>query len=255
MHGEISKMRIKFVRGMWGMAEHSLQANLKKIKEAGFHGVEGPAPFGENDKHQMKCLLEGYDLDFIGHQHSDLFRDGASVSDHISLSKQQLDNNKELGAVFVNSQTGKDYFSVEDNAHIIREVDAYATSIGLNVVHEVHRGRFSFSIASTLALLDAVPEIRLNADFSHWCCVHESLLHNQLDGVNRAIQHSDYIHARVGHPQGPQVNDPRCPHNKSALDAHLAWWDAIVERNKNDGKNEFYISPEFGPEATCQHFP
>lgn len=237
------------------MSEGSLEADLKKIKKAGFDAIEVRAPFDREERAQMHELLKKYELEFIGQQHSDLFKNGASIQDHIDYSKQQLDNHKELKAVFVNSHTGKDYFTLEDNAKIIREVNSYAESIGLKIVHEIHRGRFTFSINTTLEMLREIPELRLNADFSHWCCVHESLLENQKERLDQAIDHCDYIHARVGHEQGPQVNDPRCPHNGRALEAHLAWWDSIVDLNKKRGVETLYICPEFGPEGYMPTLP
>ena len=74
----------------------------------------------------------------------------------------------------------------------------------------------------------------------------ESLLNNQLETVKIAIERTDHIHARIGHPEGPQVNDPRAPEWKEALDAHLAWWDKIVELKKASG-DMLTVLTEFGP--------
>ncbi|EDM29478.1 hypothetical protein LNTAR_17048 [Lentisphaera araneosa HTCC2155] len=248
-------MKFKFVRGLWGMAEHSLEANLKKIKEGGFDAIEVRASFEADERAEMKELLNKYELEFIGQQHSDLFRTTATVQDHIDYSKEQLDNHKELNAIFVNPHTGKDYFTLAENAKIIREINAYADAIDLKVVHEVHRGRFSFSINTTLEMMEEIPELRLNADFSHWCCVHESLLQNQQERLEKTMERCDYIHARVGHEQGPQINDPRCPHNKNAMEAHFTWWDHIVDLNKKRRVDNFYICPEFGPAGYMPTLP
>lgn len=248
-------MQFKYVRGLWGMNECSLEANFKKIKEGGFDAIEVRAPFHVDERKEMRDLLEKYDLEFIAQQHSDLFRPKAIVQEHIDNSKQQLDNHKELNAVFVNSHTGKDYFTLAENAKIIREINTYANSIGLKVIHEVHRGRFTFSINTTLEMMKEIPELRLNADFSHWCCVHESMLQDQQERVELAMERCDYIHARVGHEQGPQINDPRCPWNEEKLARHFEWWDHIVKLNKDRSIDTFYICPEFGPEGYMPTLP
>jgi hypothetical protein len=56
-----------------------------------------------------------------------------------------------------------------------------------------------------------------------------------------------YIHARIGHAQGAQVNDPSAPEWKNHLDQFFSWWDAIIDNNKKAGEPGIYICPEFGP--------
>jgi hypothetical protein len=61
-----------------------------------------------------------------------------------------------------------------------------------------------------------------------------------------AIDKTEHIHARIGHPQGPQVNDPRAPEWEGAVKAHLGWWDKVLERKKGNGE-QMTILTEFGP--------
>jgi hypothetical protein len=81
---------------------------------------------------------------------------------------------------------------------------------------------------------------------SHWCNVSESLLQDQEETVNQTLERVDHIHARIGHPEGPQVNDPRAPEWEEAVKAHLSWWDKIAERKKQNGQR-LTILTEFGP--------
>ena len=60
-----------------------------------------------------------------------------------------------------------------------------------------------------------------------------------------ALQRVDHIHARIGHPEGPQVNDPRAPEWDDAVKAHFAWWDKIVE--KKTKAEVLTVLTEFGP--------
>jgi hypothetical protein len=96
-------------------------------------------------------------------------------------------------------------------------------------------------------LLDALPGLRLTADFSHWCCVHESLLEDQEDTVQKAIDASGHIHARVGHAEGPQVTHPGAPEWKDAVAAHVGWWKRIASRHQREGASQLTVCPEFGP--------
>ena len=65
--------------------------------------------------------------------------------------------------------------------------------------------------------------------------MHETLLEDQRKQFNMALARVDHIHARIGHPEGPQVNDPRAPEWENAVKAHLEWWDKIVAIKINRG--------------------
>jgi hypothetical protein len=152
-----------------------------------------------------------------------------------------------LKPVHVNCHTGRDIFSSADNARIFRRAVELSTELGLPVSHETHRGRATYSAPATRDLLVAVPGLNLTADFSHWCCVHESLLADQADAVEAAIQASTYIHARVGHREGPQVSDPRAPEWSAEVEAHLGWWKRIAAARRRAGASILAVCPEFGP--------
>jgi hypothetical protein len=90
------------------------------------------------------------------------------------------------------------------------------------------------------------PELKITFDVSHWCNVSETLLQDQPENVTLALERVEHIHARIGHPQGPQVNDPRAPEWDAAVKAHFAWWDKVVTRKKESGQR-LTILTEFGP--------
>ena len=68
-----------------------------------------------------------------------------------------------------------------------------------------------FAASLTRQYMEKIPELKLTFDVSHWCNVHESMLADQQETMNMALQRVEHIHARIGHPEGPQVNDPRAP--------------------------------------------
>jgi hypothetical protein len=107
---------------------------------------------------------------------------------------------------------------------------------GVRILHETHRGRFSFHAASLLPYLNKFPEMELVGDFSHFCTVSESMLEDQETIINQIIPFVSHIHARVGFEQAPQVNNPAAPEWNNHVNQFIQWWQAIV------------ISPEFGPE-------
>lgn len=76
----------------------------------------------------------------------------------------------------VNAHSGRDIFSLAENTKILRGAGEIASDLGLRLVHETHRSRALFSGPSTTELMKQMPSLRLCADLSHWCCVHESYL-------------------------------------------------------------------------------
>jgi hypothetical protein len=94
--------------------------------------------------------------------------------------------------------------------------------------------------------MEKIQPLRLTLDISHWCNVHESLLDDQEDTVALALSRTDHIHTRIGHAEGPQVNDPRAPEWKDAVAAHVGWWDRVVEIKRKEGKRLTMLT-EFGP--------
>ena len=64
----------------------------------------------------------------------------------------------------------------------------------------------------TRDLLEALPDLRITCDFSHWCVVSERLVLDEFNDILAlAARHAHHIQPRVGYSQGPQVPDPRAP--------------------------------------------
>ena len=148
--------------------------------------------------------------------------------------------------VFINSQTGKDYFNFEQNKRLFDLAKRISEETGVKIIHETHRGKSLYAANITQDYLTKIPDLRICLDISHWCNVHESLLEDQQEAVDLAIAHTDHIHSRIGHQEGPQVNDPRANEWQEVLETHLVWWDKVVEIHKKNGTN-LTITTEFGP--------
>ncbi|MBP1679073.1 MAG: Xylose isomerase domain protein barrel [Bacteroidetes bacterium] len=236
-------MDLLITRSMWDFPDETLERFLERVKEAGFDGTDLHLPFLKERPGEIRALHEKYGLVLFGM----ITTDGVTVAQHLETLERRFALAAEIGPVHLNCHTGKDYFSLDDNLRIFTRGQELSARYGIPFSHETHRGRALFSTVGTRALLGALPEIRLTADFSHWCCVHESLLADQPEAVELAIAHTDYIHARVGHPEGPQVSDPRAPEWKAELDAHLLWWKRIVQKRRAAGARRLGICPEFGP--------
>lgn len=238
-------MRILFFRSTWGLeAIPTLEGQFRKIKEGGFDGVEMAVPADAAACREARNCLDDLGLDVIAQQ---CRTSGQTVAEHTTGFEAIYERALLLRPLYLNSHTGCDHFTAEANLEIFDHAGALARKHGLEVYHETHRGRALFSAPATERFLAARPQLKLVADFSHWCCVHESLLADQQDRVGRAIRNSFAIHARIGHIEGPQIPDPRDPLWQPNLDAHLAWWTRIVAHRRAEGSRMLAVTPEFGP--------
>ncbi len=147
---------------------------------------------------------------------------------------------------YINCHSGKDFFSYDDNKTFIDLTTEVHKKTKIPIYHETHRGRMLFAAHISKNFMDKNPDLRLTLDISHWCNVHESLLGDQPEAIKIALERTDHIHTRVGHEEGPQVNDPRAPEWENALKAHLGWWDKVVENKKLAGQPLTMLT-EFGP--------
>jgi sugar phosphate isomerase/epimerase len=238
-------MKILFFCPRWGSEHLSWEVFFQKVKEAGYDGVEMGFP-PELSPSEEESILRGlavYSLAFIGQHWQTAEADFEAHSQTFVTNLNSLTAAKPL---FINSQTGKDYFSPAQNLALMQKARAISRQTGIPILHETHRGKWSFAAHITRNYLEQDPEIRITLDVSHWCNVAETYLEDQPEAMALAIARTDHIHARVGHPEGPQVPDPRDPLWADALRHHLEWWDAVVRRKKAQGTEVMTITPEFG---------
>lgn len=239
-------MQIWFFCPRWGSESVTYEAFFEQVKSAGYDGVEMSLPLDQAERDKIVNLLAEYDLKLIGQHWECNFSDTENYENDFG---NYLRNLAAANPLFINSQTGKDYFSFERNVALIHQADAIAAETGIRIIHETHRGKFSFSANVISPYLDRFPDLRLCGDFSHWCTVAESLLQEPEQQLifRQVIPRVDHIHARVGFSQSAQVADPRAPEYEEALNCHLRWWDMIVAQRREEGTQVLTVTPEFGP--------
>ncbi|KXU38064.1 xylose isomerase [Cephaloticoccus capnophilus] len=232
---------------MWGW-----DSFCQKVKEAGYDGIEGVPPATRESRELMFAAVHKYGLRFA--VTCGCFEPGDYTQQSVGY-KALLEDMVQLKPDFINCQTGRDHYSFEQNKVILDIADAISRDSGIPIYHETHRSRFNFAAHITKDYLEKIPELSLTLDISHWCNVHESMLEDQQDAVSLALSRTTHIHARVGHHEGPQVNDPAAPEWKDILGQHLRWWDEVVAQRIAQGQTQLSITPEFGPPSYMPTLP
>ncbi|MGJ7032476.1 sugar phosphate isomerase/epimerase family protein [Niabella hirudinis] len=249
----IHTMELQFFCPRWGSEDLDWELFFEKVREEGYDGVEygigNQADEKELDrvwrlaeKYGMKLIAQCYDTgeaDFLKHK---------------ALYEAWFQKIKAYPVVKINTQTGRDIFSFEQNRQLIDVATRFTRDTGTAVVHETHRNKCLFAAHIAAEYLTKLPDLNLTMDLSHWVCVAETFLEDQAAAVQLAIEKAGHLHARVGYSQGPQIPDPRAAEWSHALDAHLNWWDQFVRRKQAAGET-ITITPEFGPYPYMVHLP
>jgi len=238
-------MEIKYICTYWGQNTTPIESFVEKARSAGYDGIELKVPFDTGFVATLQKVVKHHDAILVAQQWLPPKKESVELY-RIRLTNY-LTHLVSLSPVFINSHTGKDYFSFEDNCSLIETCMEISEQTGVGIIHETHRGRFSYHASSLLPYLEKYPDLEINADFSHFCNVSESLLEDQEEIIDTIIPSVRYIHARVGFAQSAQVNHPFAPEWEPALNRFVSWWQKIVNHALERGEKVFHICPEFGP--------
>lgn len=234
-------MKLLLIRHLWGIDE-PWEIAFPKIRECGYGGIESSVPKKE-DQERFRKLLDQFRFEYIAQIHTS----GANYKDHIESFAQQVEAAKELQPMFINSHSGRDYFNESEQIEFFNAAIDIEHKQGIMVAHETHRGRVLYNPWTTSRILSKYKHLKLTADLSHWVCVCERLITDQIDIIKQCARQTLHIHARVGHEQGPQVSDPRAPEFQKHLETHEEWWRLIWESQKERNLTVSTLVPEFGP--------
>lgn len=234
---------LKILATNWGY-EGTVDSFCAAAKKEGYDGAEFWWPQSRREQDELFAALKKHGLE-VG------FLCGAGLKDysaHLDFFKKSIDAaaKSEIKPLYINCHSGRDHFSYDQNKAFIDHTSEASEKSGIPIYHETHRARMLFAAHIARNFIEKNPKLKLTLDISHWCNVAETLLEDQEETVKLALSRAGHIHARIGHPEGPQVNDPRAPEWESALKAHLAWWDVVVERKIKSGEQITFLT-EFGP--------
>jgi sugar phosphate isomerase/epimerase len=238
------KFQLKIMATNWGWGG-SLDTFCAAAKKEGYDGIEMWWPNETKDQKELFAALEKHNLEIgylCGSGHKDPVINFENFKKAINASSTQSPKKP----LYINCHSGKDFFTYEQSKLFIDHTTEVSAKTGIKICHETHRGRILFAAHIARNFIEKNPALRLTLDISHWCNVHESLMEDQTETVALSLERVEHLHARIGHQEGPQVNDPRAPEWGNTVKAHLAWWDKVLERKMKAGET-MTILTEFGP--------
>lgn len=233
----------------WGWTD-TFDALCAKAKAAGYDGIECLWLVNPEQRAEQRATLRRHGLE---HGTVMAFFE-PDFAKHRAVFEANLERAARDGARYVNLHAGHDFFTFEQGLQLVDIASRIARESGATLGHETHRGRLLYECKTAQAYLNARPELRVTLDISHWCNVHEGLLRGFEPIVEQTLARVDHVHARIGHAQGPQVNDPRAPEWAGHVAQHLAWWDVVVARRRAEGRPVTFHT-EFGPVDPGDYMP
>jgi hypothetical protein len=250
-------MQLNLFKTLWGHTG-SLTEGAMLAAEAGFQGIEAPAPQHDEELAELKQALASHKLEYI----CEICTTGSYVPErratpeqHLADLEQKLRRGLLLSPRFFNIMAGCDAWPLDIQIDFFRRAKSLADSHGVLCSFETHRGRSFFNPWVTRDVLRQLPELSVTCDFSHWVVVCERLMDSEWDVITEVAEQAHHIHGRVGYDQGPQVPHPAAPEYAAALASHERCWEAIWAAQKKRGYQLSTMTPEFGPDGYLHCLP
>lgn len=157
---------------------------------------------------------------------------------------------KDFGAPYVNVIGQVFPLTVEGAIPVIREWIAMADDEGMPIQFETHRNCITNDLFFTLSLLDAVPEMRLAGDFSHYLVDREWKLPLgpfEQGLLTRAIDRCDSFQGRVASRQQVQLQLDFPQHAKWVELFKGIWAEGFASWKARNPSGEMVFLCELGP--------
>ena len=233
-------------RHLWGV-NLPLEQAASRFKAQGYNGLEGH--FGDaSARRQARAILEAHGLENMAMTFTQPDPvSGHSVAAHLKSLERGLAESLETNPTRIVAHAGHDAWSEADTLRFFQAAVEQVSLLPVQVGFETHRGRCLNTPWGTLGVLKQFPNLKLTLDLSHWVLVCERFPDDQREALERAGDACVHIHARVGHAQAPQVNDPRAPEHSQALAWFEQQWSKVWTAQINRGEMVSSLTPEFGP--------
>ncbi len=220
--------------------EWTIEEKNARVKNAGFQHIEC---WIQDDEDGQKVIAEvrKNGLHFaLGHRPS-------SVDD----TRRAVELGAKFGAQWVLCQPATAYHSLEEVVGIVREGARIAADHGICYFVETHRNNFTETIRQTLELIEAVPEIKMTADFSHFVVGGEFYGwegEGALERMLPIIQKVAHVHGRISNGEQVQVDVGDGQSDPSARFFVRIWTEIFKTWRKTAQNGDILpFSSELGP--------
>jgi hypothetical protein len=229
--------RLEVFQALWamqrripGQAERPVEENFARVADAGYDGMGidlGVTPLEKAAameplfaRHNLACLITAFVKSIDG-------------------MKPVLDLAKRLNARHVNLIGQVMPLGVDATVPVARRWIEMANAAGIELQFETHRNSITNDMFATLQLIDAVPEMVLCADLSHYVVGREFDFPPDArtqNHISRLLQRSGSFQGRIASRQQIQVPFG-FPQYQKWLGLFLAWWEEGFRHWRQSGQS------------------
>jgi hypothetical protein len=241
--------RLEVFQSLWameqrrpGVAERPMEENFRMAAAAGYHGLcIDPAVHEIDDCRKLIPLYRDYGLECMVNAFPGTIDELAPL----------LDLAREMEACLVNVIGQVMPLTVAEGVPVIRRWMRDAEQAGLPLLFETHRDCTLNDLHYTLQLIEAVPEMRLCADLSHYVIDREMRLPlsaRDHEYMQRILDRSDCFQGRIANREQIQVQID-FPQHQAWVEQFKTWWrDGIgMWRERNEENATLAFLCELGP--------
>jgi hypothetical protein len=217
--------KLEIYQSLWAMElrrpdgkERSLEESFEMVAAAGYDGMA--IDFGATDvatAYRAKPLYEKYKLGCLL----------IAFPGAVSALAPVLEMAKEFKVPFVNVIGKVMPIGVEGMIPVVRRWIEMAEIAGVKIHFETHRNCITNDLFATLQLLDAVPEMTLSADLSHYVVGREfdyPVSEAMHELIRRIMRRAESFQGRIATREQVQV-PIGFPQHRKYLDLFLGWWE------------------------------
>ena len=241
--------KLEVFQSLWAMelrrpdgVERSIEESFEMVAEAGFDGMA--IDLGATDVETAKSTRPLFETHGLGCLIN-------AFPKSIDALVPVLEMARDFDARFVNIIGQVMPFIVEESVPVVEAWMDRSREAGVPVLFETHRNCITNDLFFTLQLMDAVPDMRLCADLSHFVVDREFVYpisdENQAL-IRRVIERSDSYQGRVASREQIQVQID-FPQHQKWVDLFLDWWEEGFRlwRDRSDEDATLNFLCELGP--------
>lgn len=240
--------KLEIYTSLWAMQPHDqtgvklpYEQVVEMVAAAGYHGMAIDLGAGDvAQAHEVQPLMEKAGLTPLI----------VAFPKTVESLRDTLKMARDFGSPFVDVIGQVTPLTVEGMIPVIRQWMEMADQEGVPIQFETHRNCITNDLYTTLTLLDAIPEMRLCADLSHFVVDREfwhPISDRDLGLISRILQRSDSFQGRVASRQQIQLQLDFPQHAKWVAQFHDWWREGLASwRVRNDSGTCLFLC-ELGP--------
>ena len=240
--------QLKIYTSLWAMMPHddqgitlSYEEICAKVAEAGYDGMAIDLGAGDvAQAREVQPIMAKHGLTPLI----------VAFPKTIESLRDTLIMSKDFGAPFVDIIGQVMPINVEGMIPVIRRWMDMADEIGIPIQFETHRNCITNDLFTTLSLLDAIPEMRLCSDLSHYVVDREfklPLSYQEQAMISRILDRADSFQGRVASRQQIQLQ-LNFPQHQKWVDLFKGWWREGFEKwQAQNAEGDCVFLCELGP--------